>query len=431
MLKRVITFLVAGLLCAPAAEAQGTPPRLRVFPDCSGNCFEDYLRDEIRWVDFVRQPQDADVQILSSDRETGGGGREVTLRFVGLGRFAGTEHELRAVTIPGETEDGRRRAVLRAVTVGLLSFMARDGLPEGISLDVSGDDEEAARQPTRDPWNFWVFNIGADAQLEAEETSRQTQWELEASADRVTDNWQISFGASLQEERERFDLDEEEPEEFISRERRFDWFVAKSLGPHWSFGIEGDTESSTFENISFLIGASPMIEYNVFPYEQYATRQLRIGYGIGVQHSRYYEETIFGLFEETRPLHEFAVTLDQRQPWGTMQVGFEWSQYLHDLSKTNLEVDGELSFRVIRGLSIEIQGAASRIRDQLSLPKRDADPEEILLRLRQLQSNYEFSFSFGFSYSFGSIFNNIVNPRFGGGGGGVGGGGGGGGGNNN
>src|SRR5262245_38051255 len=207
MPTRVMALLIASLCFAPAAVAQGPPPRLRVFPDCSANCFEDYLRDQIRWVDFVRQPQDADVQILSSGRETGGGGLEVTLRFVGLGRFAGTEHELRAVTIPGETEDGRRRAVLRAVTVGLLNFMAREGLPEGLSLEVASDDEEAARQPARDPWNFWVFSVGADAQLEAEETSRQTNWELEATADRVTDNWKISFGASMQEERERFDLD--------------------------------------------------------------------------------------------------------------------------------------------------------------------------------------------------------------------------------
>jgi hypothetical protein len=42
-------------------------------------------------------------------------------------------------------------------------------------------------------------------------------------------------------------------------------------------------------------------------------------------------------------------------------------------------------------------------------------PEEILLRLRELQSGYEYRFSTGFTYSFGSLFNNVVNPRFGGG----------------
>ena len=133
----------------------------------------------------------------------------------------------------------RRRAVLRTVTVGLLNFMARDGLPASLTLEVESEGEEAARQPTRDPWNFWVFSVGADAQYEEEESSLQTNWELEATADRVTDDWKISFGASIQEERERFDLDEDEPREFISRERRFDWFLAKSLGSHWSSASKG------------------------------------------------------------------------------------------------------------------------------------------------------------------------------------------------
>jgi hypothetical protein len=36
-----------------------------------------------------------------------------------------------------------------------------------------------------------------------------------------------------------------------------------------------------------------------------------------------------------------------------------------------------------------------------------------MLRLRELQSSYELRFSAGVSYSFGSLFNNVVNPRFG------------------
>ena len=75
-MTRLLALLAVALLLGTTAAAQETPARLRVFPDCD-NCFEDYLRNEIRWVDFVRQPQDADVQILSTTRETGGGGTEV------------------------------------------------------------------------------------------------------------------------------------------------------------------------------------------------------------------------------------------------------------------------------------------------------------------------------------------------------------------
>ena len=56
---------------------------------------------------------------------------------------------------------------------------------------------------------------------------------------------------------------------------------------------------------------------------------------------------------------------------------------------------------------------ASRIRDQLSLPARGATDEEVLLRLRQLQSGYEYNVGVGVTYTFGSIFSSIVNPRFG------------------
>ena len=77
-----------------------------------------------------------------------------------------------------------------------------------------------------------------------------------------------------------------------------------------------------------------------------------------------------------------------------------------------------MSIRITRGLEVEVDGRASRIRDQISLPRRDATPEEVLLRLRELRSGYDLQFQFGLSYRFGSIFNNIVNPRFGGNGGG-------------
>jgi hypothetical protein len=39
--------------------------------------------------------------------------------------------------------------------------------------------------------------------------------------------------------------------------------------------------------------------------------------------------------------------------------------------------------------------------------------EEVLLQRRQLETGYSYFFSVGLSYTFGSIFTNVVNPRFG------------------
>lgn len=401
-----------------AAEAEaGT--RVRVFLDCGSGggdtCFSEYLREQIDIVDFVRQPEDADVHVIASGRTTGSGGREVVVRFLGRGRFLDHDHEFRAVTLVGSTESTRREVVLRTVLIGLLDYVAEDGIPPGVNLTVTTDDE-AVRPAieTDDPWNLWVFRVDADGSYEADERNRERNWQTEINADRVTEQWKLSFGAEMSQRIETFDLDEGEPLEVRRRDRRVDWFLAKGLGAHWSIGLRGRVAASTFSNNRFSLDSSPAIEFNVFPYDQYARRQLRIQYDVGVDHVKYNEVTIFEKLEETLWRHRVDAVLDQNEPWGSLRASFEFSQYLHDTSKYRLEGSGRINVRLARGLSINANGSVSRIRDQLSLPLRDATDQEVLLRLRQLQSGYEVDFGLGISYSFGSIFNNIVNPRFGG-----------------
>lgn len=412
-------ILIAALVLPVPAAAQATASqagvearRLRVYLDC-GQCFSEFLRDQIGWVDFVRQPQDADVVLLSSTRETGGGGTEYLLRFVGAGRFQGTNKDLRAVSMTGDPEDARRGGVLDAVMVGLLGYMALDGLPPGFEFTVRPRAAAAGGQaPARDPWNLWVFSLRGSASYQAEESTREFEWSGSASADRVTDRWKIAFGADFERIKERFDLDEDDPFEVTRSSREAEGFVARSVGPHWSIGLDAGVNASDFGNIEFSARLSPAVEFSVFPYQEYASRQLLFQYELGTRYQRYNEITIFNKLREHLWGHELSVSFDQRQPWGSVEIGAQWSQYFHDFSKYRLEVDGELDFRIARGLSLSIDGAASRIRDQISLPRRGATPEEVLLRLRQLQSGYEVSFSVGLTYSFGSLFNNVVNPRF-------------------
>jgi hypothetical protein len=46
------------------------------------------------------------------------------------------------------------------------------------------------------------------------------------------------------------------------------------------------------------------------------------------------------------------------------------------------------------------------------LPKGERDQADVLLRRRALLTGYEYDAFFGFRYTCGSIFNNVVNPRF-------------------
>lgn len=421
-----LCLVILGVAAVPAASLAQTvqPPagttspsqvrRLRVYLDCQ-ECFSEYLRGEIDWVDFVRQAQDADVHLFASSRETGGGGREYALRFVGAGRFKGIDKDLRAVSLTGDPEEVRRGGVLDTVTVGLLSYMAMDGLPQGLQLSVKPKEAGADEPPPAgDPWNLWVFQLGGRASFQAEESTRETEWNGNVSADRVTDRWKISFGGGVEHNTERFDLDEDDPFKVTRRSREFEGFAARSLGPHWSLGLDAGVSSSDFGNTKFSGRLMPAIEFSVFPYREYATRQLVLQYKAGLHHARYNEITLFGKQRETVGRHEFSTRFDQKQPWGSLEVSLEFSQYLHDLSKYRMEAQTDLSFRIIRGLSVSVEAQASRIRDQISLPLRGATPEEVLLRLRELQSSYQVELQFGLTFSFGSLFNNVVNPRFGG-----------------
>ncbi|MGE4056096.1 MAG: hypothetical protein AB7F99_14965, partial [Vicinamibacterales bacterium] len=421
MLRRLLSLGVAPLLLwssvSVSAQSSGGSPvpasRLRVFLDCA-DCFEEYLRDEIEWADFVRQPQDADVHLLSRTTDTGGGGEETILRFVGMLRFQGIEQELRVLSVANEAESMRRESILRTVTIGLLNYAARAGLPAGLEIDVEVPEAgQGVIAPDDDPWNLWVFELEVDGSIEAEESTREIEWRAGMSGDRVTENWKIALGFSVEQETQKFDLDENDPFEVEQREREAEWFLAKSVGPHWSFGVEGSAVSSTFDNTELRIAAAPAVEFSVFPYEEYATRQFVFQYEAGVQRSDYYEITLFNQLTETRWQHRTSARFDQRQPWGSLSAGIEWSQYLHDPDLYRLEADGELSLNITRGLALELEGSASRIRDQISLPRRDATAEEVLLRLRALRSGYDVSLSAGVSFTFGSLFNNVVNPRFG------------------
>lgn len=409
-----MTLLMLATVVVLAQAAGGTPPpRLQVFLDCS-ECFADFLREETKFVDFVRDPKDADVHVIITSTETGGGGREYSVGFIGARSYLGRDATLKAVTGTGDPEDVRRRHLLNALRVGLLQYISRDGVPQNLALDVELRQPKAgAAGARRDPWNSWVFSIDGSASIRGEESNRERTFNVELSADRITPNWKISFGYELDHEREEFDLNEDEPVDVRRREHDFSALIVKSLGQHWSLGTRGEIQSSTFDNIELRIAAAPAIEWNFFPYSAYQRRQLRSQYAVGLARQSYYEETLYGKFEETLPAHELSVTYDQRERWGSVEARIEWFQYLNDLSKNHLEANGDLSWRILRGLSVSLEGSASRVRDQISLRSRGATQEEILLRLRELQSSYEYDFSIGFRYSFGSIFSSIVNPRFG------------------
>lgn len=390
---------------------------LRVFLDCTTTfCHEEYLREEVEIAQYVRDRADADVHVLVTEAETAAGGEEFTLAFIGLGRFQSITRTLKVTTEPNETEDRVRRQLASALTVGLLAYLTPDAVPA--DLEVSAQLATPSGPPQtvdNDPWNRWIFSLNGNLNLESEESTSDRNWGLSVSADRITPDWKLTVGADLNEERSRFNLDEEDEEELtvVRKDWSLNWLGVKSLTGHWSAGLEGDVESSTFNNIDYNFTVAPAIEWNFFPYSMYTRRQMRVKYALGVSKRKYYEVTLFDKLDEILTGQELSATYEQREPWGTLEGQLIFSNYFPGLEKHRLEFDSEVDVRITRGLSLSLEASASRIRDQVSLPRRDASAEEVLLRLRELSSGFEVRFEIGIEYQFGSRFAAIVNPRFG------------------
>src|SRR5688572_25445290 len=91
-------WVAAAVLAGPtdaAAQAAADSATINVYVDCQTfGCDLNYFRTEILFVNWVTDRQAADVHILVTGQQSGGGGRELTLAFIGLGRFQGDDAEL-------------------------------------------------------------------------------------------------------------------------------------------------------------------------------------------------------------------------------------------------------------------------------------------------------------------------------------------------
>ena len=102
------------------------------------------------------------------------------------------------------------------------------------------------------------------------------------------------------------------------RERDFNWLVVKALGEHWSVGARGRDRVLDVREHQLAFGAAPADRVQRVPVLDVHAPAAAGAYAIGVEHGRYYEETLYGKIEETLPQHELSLTLDQRERWGSL-----------------------------------------------------------------------------------------------------------------
>lgn len=379
-----------------------------VFVDCY-QCDIDYMRQQIPYLNYVRDRKAANVHVLVTTQRTASDGQEYAFQFIGQEQFAGMNDTLIYVADVNATEAEVREGRVRTFQLGMIRYLVQTPLASQLSV---GFEKQLEPTDVEDPWNNWVFSLSSSAWMNGESSYSNLNTWSSIDVSKITPKMKYEFGGSLNYRENKFLVDGETITSTFRSQSIYGRAV-KSINDHWSWGIAGNWNTSLFSNFKANVWLFPGIEYNLFPYQESTRHELRFYYRAGPNFKNYHDTTIFNKTEELLWANQLDVVFLKVEKWGGVAAGLSTSAYLHDWSKHRVSLDGELNLRLVKGLSITFNGRVSLIRDQLNLPLEGATASQILLQQRQLATDYSYWGSAGITYTFGSIYNNVVNPRFG------------------
>jgi hypothetical protein len=410
-MKRII-FLCVICLSAIACFSQVQTTQTDTLSKDALNVYmqaTDYIKNELPFVNFVRDVNVADVYIISTSQRTGSGGYEYTYYITGQKAYLGMSDTVVYVSGPDDTQDVIRAKSVKTLKMGLMRYIVKTPLSDFINI---GFTQKVSQTVSTDKWNSWVFRTSASGYLNGQKSRTSNSFSGSFSASRVTKDWKINLSTNYNFSKSKYNTG---ASIYLSETNSSaaNGLIVKSITDHWSLGGEANAGSSSYNNQKWYFTVMPGIEYDIFPYSESTRRQLRIMYLIGYNRVNYVDTTIYNKINEGLGQHSLTAAYEVVEKWGSIEISTSYSNYLHDWQKNNLSFYGYLNLRIAKGLSVYVSTSISMIHDQLGLPKGGASTEEILLQTKRLSTQYTYYSSFGLSYTFGSIYNNVVNPRFG------------------
>ncbi len=383
----------------------------KVFIDCNFCADEDLLffKQEIPYLNFVRDRKTAQVQVLVTEQNNGGGGSSITYNFIGLKDFLGLNDTLVFSTSANNTEQEIREKGLHYFVLGMMRYIARTPVGEQLKIE---SDLKSTNEEVKDRWNNWVFETVLYGYFSGQETIHSRNMFSEFGARKITPGWKFLSSVNVEYNESKYSIGDTEIIA-LTHAQNLELLFVKSLNEHWSAGGIAEAHSSIFNNIKFSYKVLPAVEYNIFPYSQSTRKQLRILYSAGYRHNSYLDTTIYNKLNENLLAESIQIAAAIKETWGSLNFSVEGFHYFHDFSKNRLTFGSSVSLRLFKGFSLTFGGDLQLIHDQLSLPLEGASQQDILLRQRQLSTQYEYNSHAGINYTFGSIYNSVVNPRFG------------------
>lgn len=409
-MSKYFTLVFTFLFFINTSAQENTTEQLRIFLDCD-RCDNTYLKQNLGNVQFVRDQGLSDVHLFFVTQRNGSGGQSYDVDFIGKGEFEAINYKLQFSTDANMTRDEVRQLILENMKLGLVRFWIAKGTISDVVVSVPTPENQEEKIENKDPWNFWVFSLGASGFFDGQETYKSSNLNFNVSARRVTDKNKFSFRVRFGENKSTYTYDGDDIVA-VNNSKSIRVSDVISINEHWSYGIFGNLGTSTYSNYDLYWRLRPAIEYNFFKYSESAKKQLILSYQNGLYSNDYIERSIFGEDEELLFQHSLLLGGSFRQEWGNINGEASFNQFLHDTSLKSFGFYLGANIRIFKGFNFNVGGNYRITRDQINLAAGDVTLEELLLQQQQIQSGYNYYVSLGFSYQFGSIYNSIVNPRF-------------------
>jgi len=413
--------LVSGLMVLLSVLAYSQPQQVeappdslradaaRVFIDCR-SCDMNYTRQEIPYVNYVRDVKEAQVYVLVTNQNAGSGGMQYTYTFEGMGEFKGMGDTLVYTSNPDETTSIVREKRTKLLKMGLMRYVARTPLFN--EVNITNSPTRSAPPQVVDNWNNWVFSLSTTPRYNGEASYNSLTMRNSIDITKVTPDIKIEIGFEQSFTNTKY-IRSTGTTIAKKSSNGMNTLIVKSLTDHWSIGAKVNVGSETFSNYKLNSEVLPSIEWDLYPYSEATHKQMRFLYSIGYGYNVYNDSTLYNLTEEGLFKHELSIAYQVQEKWGSVNLSLNGSNYFHDFSKNRLQFTTNMRIRVVKGLSLNITGSIAHINDQLNLKKEDLTEAERLLRLSEQATTFSIAGSLGVTYTFGSIYNNVVNPRFG------------------
>ena len=382
-----------------------------LYFDCSF-CDQQFYRQNINYVNFVRDRRLADVYILLTANNTGSGGNLFTMFFQGSGRFVDMTDTTNYTALANAASLDVKQGLLDAMKKGLLPYLLKTPIAENISYEVATTKENSSAEKIKDKWNFWAFTINANGYGNGNSYSSNFNLNGNINANRTTEKLRTETGGWLFFNKKKFQVNDSTTVVGTQNNSGAYHFTAVSIAKHWAVGHFSIYTKSLQSNLKNGISYFPGIEYNVFPYEQASRRQLRFIYRAGVRYQDYFERTIYNKTHAWYFPHAFVIQYTQIEKWGNINISAGGFHYFNYLNNYNLSIYPSININPAKGLRVGMWAGLTLVKDQFFLSASGATQSEILLNQKQLKTNFNYEVGFNVNYTFGSIYNNIINVRF-------------------